>query len=595
MLNEFPYTNQFYTLKDIKAMYAKLKKYKYHDRLLYDEYYKVNKLRFNKYKYLYIGRPLLMISKETDYADYNQIVDYFQNEERMKCKLFGQRYSPIEAFKYDKKKIYDKATEIAKKINGGVITKRIVKDTIWELGYECTSFRQIHLITFIQMFGPKKVLDPCAGWGERLLSGIVTDIEYTGVDPNTKLFKGYNEIIDTFAKKTSKSKYTLINKPFEEADLQNKTYDMIFTSPPYFDIETYSKNSTQSLAKYSTEMAWIAGFFKPMLLKAYKHLLTGGYMCININQKDKREHYVYDMLDYMYTFKDMYYYGVIGYANENRINPQPIWIWRKYDTIPNELYNPDIIIIPTRYHKTEQTNRIDITFNVVRDDFLIGGTKQRGMVPLLELTDKREYIYAGPVYGYAQIALAYAAYLTHKKGTVFVEKRDKLFSLTEYARQIGANIHGTKYRATLDDVKQESKRYYEQDTKTRFLINFGGDDKIFINNMVENIKKAWGKNKQPKRMWMVTGSAVLVNILYKVFPKTFFNVVRVGKKIWDDQLDLKRTKLYESVEKFYDVAKEQPPYPTVSTYDAKLWTFVKENGEDGDYIWNVGKDIKFDN
>ncbi len=317
-------------------------------------------------------------------------------------------------------------------------------------------------------------------------------------------------------------------------------------------------------------------------------------MCININQKDPKEHYVYDMLDYMYTFKDMHFYGVIGYADENRINPQPIWIWRKYDTIPNELYNPDIVIIPTIYHKTDQTTPADITFNVVRDDFLIGGTKQRGMVPLLELTDKREYIYAGPVQGYAQIALAYAAYLTRKKATIFIEKRDRLFSLTEYARQIGANIRETEKHAPLKKVEAYSKQYYEQDTKNRLLIEFGANNGIFINNIIENIKKAWGKNKKPKRMWIVAGSGILVNVLYKIFPKTFFNVVEVGKEIWSDQLDETRTKLYKKEENFWDIAKEQPPYPTVSTYDAKLWKFAKAHGEDGDYIWNVGKDIKFD-
>ena len=111
--------------------------------------------------------------------------------------------------------------------------------------------------------------------------------------------------------------------------------------------------------------------------------------------------------------------------------------------------------------------------------------------------------------------------------------------------------------------------------------------------MIENIKKAWGKNKKPKRIWIVAGSAILVNVLYVVFPKTFFNVIQVGKTVWADQLDEKRTKFYKSDEKFYDIAKEQPPYPTVATYDAKLWKFVKMHGEDGDYIWNVGKDIKF--
>jgi ubiquinone/menaquinone biosynthesis C-methylase UbiE len=575
MENNYPYTNKFYNLDDIKNMYKNLEKYDYKKRLLYDKYYTVKKLKYNKYKYLFIGRPLLLLSEESDYENYNKIVDYFQNKEKMKCKRIGRKYSPIEFFLKEKKYIEEEALK-----KYGKITSFSIKEVIYDLNYECSNFRQVNLITIIQMFNPKSVLDFSSGWGERLLSCIFCNIEYTGVDPNINLFEGYNKMIELFAK--DKSKYTLINDCFEDVKL-DKTYDMIFTSPPYFDIETYTNNNTLSLSKYKTEKEWTELFLKKSLKKAYEHLNMGGYMCININQKDKKENYIQEMLDYVYTFPNMYFYGVIGYSDKNIKNPQPIWIWRKSEKTPNELYNPDIIITPIQYENKY--------FHIVRDDYLIGGTKQRGLVPLLENTNKKIFIYGGPVYGYAQIALAYAASITHKKLVVFVEQRNKLFPLTEYAKSFGATIEEVPQPAYLDKVLLYSKNYYEEDTKNRFLIKFGADDKIFIDYMISNISKAWGNKKHPERLWLVSGSAILLNILYKVFPTTFFNVVQVGKTIWDDQLETKRTKLYISSEKFQNIAKEQPPYPTVSTYDAKLWNFVKQDGLNDDYIWNVGKDI----
>ena len=433
------------------------------------------------------------------------------------------------------------------------------------------------------MFNPKSILDFSAGWGERLLSCIVSNIEYTGVDPNTNLFEGYNKLIEIFAK--DKTKYTLINDCFENVNLGNKTYDMIFTSPPYFDIETYTTDNSQSLSKYKTENEWTDKFLKTSLKKSYEHLKIGGYMCININQKDKKENYVQEMLDYIYTFNDMFFYGVIGYSNESIVNPQPIWIWKKNKNVPNELYNPDIVITNIEYNNKK--------INVIRDDYLIGGTKQRGIVPVLENSDKDIFIYGGPVYGYAQIALAYSSYLTHKKSVIFVEKKNKLFSLTSYAKSFGATIKEVPQPAHLDKILLYSKNFYEEDKKHRFLIKFGGNDETLIKYMFSNIKKAWGNKEKPKRIWIVAGSAILLNILYNVFPDTFFNVVQVGKTIWKDQIEYgKRTKLYISSQKFQNIAREQPPYPTVSTYDAKLWEFVKLHGENGDYIWNVGKDIK---
>ena len=98
----------------------------------------------------------------------------------------------------------------------------------------------------------------------------------------------------------------------------------------------------------------------------------------------------------------------------------------------------------------------------------------------------------------------------------------------------------------------------------------------------------------PVRIWLVAGSATLLKALYKVFPTSYFLVVQVGKTIWPDQIEHgKRTQLYKSPHKFHERANKQPPYPTVSTYDAKLWEFVTKYGQGGDYIWNVGKDIVY--
>ena len=565
---EYPYTDQFYTIEQIKEMYNNIKNYDYKERLLYDRYYTVKNIPFNKYKYLYIGRPLLLLSRKDDFNKYNIIVDYFQNKERVKCKIYGKDYSPYDLFIKQPNKIKKEALE-----EFGKITPFTIKEAIYKLKYECTSFRQLNLVSFIQMFQPKSVLDFSAGWGERLLSCIAMDIEYTGIDPNTNLFKGYNEIIDMFAK--DKTKYTIINNTIQDTTLE-KTYDMIFTSPPYFDLEIYSSNKKQSVSQYSTEEQWTNQFLKVALQKSYNHLNMGGYMCININQK-KKEKYIEEMLNFVYTLPNMHYYGVIGYSDESLSNPQPIWIWRKHINVPNELYNPDIIV--TKIEK----------FYVVRDDYLIGGTKQRGLVPLLENTNKEIFIYGGPVYGYAQIALAYSAYLTHKKAVVFVEKRNKLFPLTEYAKSFGAYIHEVPQPAYLNKILMYSEEFYKKGND-RFLLKIGADNVNFINYTIENIKKSW-KDKQPERMWLVAGSAILLNILYSVFPKTYFNVIQVGRTVWDDLMNKKRTTLYVSDEKFENIAKEQPPYPTVSTYDAKLWAFVKKYGKEGDYIWNVGKSL----
>jgi DNA modification methylase len=58
--------------------------------------------------------------------------------------------------------------------------------------------------------------------------------------------------------------------------------DLCFTSPPYFDLEKYADEPTQSYIKFDTKEAWIEGFLRPTFKNCHHGLKTDGYMLINI-------------------------------------------------------------------------------------------------------------------------------------------------------------------------------------------------------------------------------------------------------------------------------------------------------------------------
>ena len=234
----------------------------------------------------------------------------------------------------------------------------------------------------------------------------------------------------------------------------------------------------------------------------------------------------------------------------------------------------------------------DKVFHVVRDDYLVGGSKQRGMVPLLQNSEFQEFVYGGPNNGYAQIALAYAAQLTGKKCTLFVAKIKRDHPFTIKAKKMGAKVMKV-YNGYLKTVQAAAEKYVSAHEDAE-LVPFGGGSEIFVKYMTDNIRKALPRNLRedpPERMWLVGGSATLLRVLYDVFPQTKFFVVQVGKTIWEDQLEMDRTTKYVAAEKFHEDAVIQPPYPTVSSYDAKVWVFAAQHGQSGDYIWNVAKDL----
>jgi len=85
--------------------------------------------------------------------------------------------------------------------------------TIYEssLIAECTHFRPIVASSVYQFFRAKRILDPSAGWGDRLIAVMANDeniLCYHAVDPNGTLSQRYQKIIDFF----EKYKYQIFNQ-----------------------------------------------------------------------------------------------------------------------------------------------------------------------------------------------------------------------------------------------------------------------------------------------------------------------------------------------------------------------------------------------
>ena len=133
----------------------------------------------------------------------------------------------------------------------------------------CNNFRISVCLEVLKLFKPKKWLDISAGWGDRLMSALLYQpLEvYCGVDPNPCLHPYYQEMIKTLDP-NGKKECILIKDGFETAVLPNIKFDLVFSSPPFFDLEIYSTASANSLVKYKGEDGWFNGFLMPSIYKA---------------------------------------------------------------------------------------------------------------------------------------------------------------------------------------------------------------------------------------------------------------------------------------------------------------------------------------
>lgn len=123
----------------------------------------------------------------------------------------------------------------------------------------------------------KKVLDPCAGFGGRLL-GVASmgDTIYYGCEPHPATFNGLQRMIRTL---NIEDRTTVINLPAEDAlpTIKSKSFDMILTSPPYFNQEVYSvKDTTQSVNRHPQWNEWSNKWLRKVIHSSLRCLKNTG-------------------------------------------------------------------------------------------------------------------------------------------------------------------------------------------------------------------------------------------------------------------------------------------------------------------------------
>jgi hypothetical protein len=114
-------------------------------------------------------------------------------------------------------------------------------------------------------------------------------VHYTGIDPCEKTYAALRAIRDELGL----TDVTLINKPAEVALQELGTYDIALTSPPYYNLELYSDEPTQSVATKGGYQAWLDTFLKPVIQGVIR--LGVKYSCWSVKnfKTDKK----YDLLD----------------------------------------------------------------------------------------------------------------------------------------------------------------------------------------------------------------------------------------------------------------------------------------------------------
>uniref|UniRef100_A0A6C0LBJ2 site-specific DNA-methyltransferase (cytosine-N(4)-specific) n=1 Tax=viral metagenome TaxID=1070528 RepID=A0A6C0LBJ2_9ZZZZ len=278
-----------------KTKKIETKTYKKHAKI------KMNPHRYTRKQKRSITSQLFSVSKDDIIQDYkklkqigcdkkkafsktgNNFVNYFTLEERLQTvgnkgvsfyDVWKNRMTLTKEYPYVQKVLdyYEKSYSTYPTIK---VWKRI-----FDLYYGSISiFRPLQAMEIYCRFQPTSILDFTMGWGGRLVGACALGINsYIGIDNNIQLKKPYENMVKMLAP-LSQTKVKLYFKDAVNFDYSKLKYDMVLTSPPYYNTEIYRNTTPMS------NEVWNATFYEPLFKKTYQNLQKGGVYCLNLSSE----------------------------------------------------------------------------------------------------------------------------------------------------------------------------------------------------------------------------------------------------------------------------------------------------------------------
>ena len=220
-----------------------------------------------------------------------------------------------------------------------ILASKNPNEAKWELqrrfSYKiATTFMPGYAKAIYEYFGAKRVLDPCAGWGDRFIGALASKCveTYVGFDPNRYLRPGYVQLAKAFNQECVQLSNTTLKfsneseirtEPFETGALQleDDSFDLVFTSPPFFDYEMYCDQNP----KYSN---WIDDFYKPLMIQSCRCVKPGGKVVIYVGDTSAGAIDNF-MLHTVQNITSLKFVNRIAFTGINSNKLRGIWVYEK--------------------------------------------------------------------------------------------------------------------------------------------------------------------------------------------------------------------------------------------------------------------------
>ena len=199
---------------------------------------------------------------------------------RFEAKNSEADFSALGAFENDERLM--RALRFCSSGSSPSLRRRSLRSALTALNRTPVSFRPAVSAALCKKYvGPGgSVLDPCAGWGGRLVGALSVGCSYTGIEPSEQTCEGLYQIGSRLSDLLSLDRHrvNILRGRIQEVSLEKGWADFALTSPPYWLKESYP-----GVVEEASFKDWIQSFLYPLFEKVKEALKSKGRFAIAVS------------------------------------------------------------------------------------------------------------------------------------------------------------------------------------------------------------------------------------------------------------------------------------------------------------------------
>lgn len=134
------------------------------------------------------------------------------------------------------------------------------------------------------------VVDFSAGYGGRLLGALALNRSYIGIEPNRGQILGFRRMMTTLSRLDFFLPKVEVLKGTAEIELRrlpSRSAELVFSSPPFFNWERYSKSHSQSYKRFPHYELWRSSFLESVIAEGHRILTHRGHLVLNVSNGNR--------------------------------------------------------------------------------------------------------------------------------------------------------------------------------------------------------------------------------------------------------------------------------------------------------------------